>query len=433
MPDQPNVTNIPSARVEVIDPRTGLISREWYRFFFNLFNLAGSGGNQISLDDLQVGPPSQPVTGAGTVTSVGLALPTFMAVSGSPVTASGTLIGALVTQSVNTLFAGPSSGGAADPTFRALATADIPSAALNKVDDTNVTMTLSGSPSTALIAATTMELGWTGQLAVSRGGTGVALTTSNFVFAGPASGSPAAPTFRALTTSDLSSLGYVVSVSGTAGRVTSTGGIGPIIDLASGVITAGTTGSITAIPVITVDTYGRVTNITTAANPQGTVTSVALALPSIMSVSGSPVTSSGTLTGALTTQAVNTVFAGPSSGAAAAPTFRALTTADIPALGGATISNDTTTATNLFPLFATATSGALTSVNTGNANLLYKPSTGELTSSAMISSNGIQINSKTVATSYTIATGNNGLSAGPVSVSTGITVTVSTGSTWTVV
>jgi len=177
-----------------------------------------------------------------------------------------------------------------------------------------------------------MALGWTGQLAVSRGGTGAALTTANFVFAGPTSGAPAAPTFRALTTADLSSLGYVTSVSGTTGRITSTGGTAPIIDLASGVIAAGTTGSVTAIPVITVDTYGRVTSITTAANPQGTVTSVGLSLPSIMSVSGSPVTSSGTLTGTLTTQAVNAIFAGPSSGAAAAPTFRALATADIPAL-----------------------------------------------------------------------------------------------------
>jgi len=228
MPDQLNITNIPSSRVDFIDKRTGMISREWYRFFLNLFNLAGGGGNQTSLDDLQIGPPPQPTTSTST----------------------------------------------------------------------------------------------------------------------------------------------------------------------------------------------------------GTVTSVALALPSIMEVSGSPVTTSGTLTGTLTTQAVNVIFAGPSSGAAAVPTFRALTTADIPALG---ISNDTTTATNLFPLFSTATSGALTSVNTGNANLLYKPSTGELTASAHVSSNGIQINATTVATSYTIATGNNGLSAGPVSVNSGITVTVSTGSTWVVV
>jgi hypothetical protein len=43
----------------LIDENTGLMSREWYRFFYNLFVLAGSGGNQITLDDLQVGPPSQ--------------------------------------------------------------------------------------------------------------------------------------------------------------------------------------------------------------------------------------------------------------------------------------------------------------------------------------------------------------------------------------
>ena len=67
---------------------------------------------------------------------------------------------------------------------------------------------------------------------------------------------------------------YVTSVSGTTGRITSTGGTTPVIDLASGIATAGTTGSATLIPVVTIDTYGRVTSITTAANPQGTVTSV---------------------------------------------------------------------------------------------------------------------------------------------------------------
>jgi len=67
---------------------------------------------------------------------------------------------------------------------------------------------------------------------------------------------------------------YVNSVSGTTGRITSTGGTTPVIDLTSGVATAGTTGSATLIPVVTIDTYGRVTGITTAANPQGTVTSV---------------------------------------------------------------------------------------------------------------------------------------------------------------
>lgn len=62
----------------------------------------------------------------------------------------------------------------------------------------------------------------------------------------------------------------------------------------------------------------------------GSVTSVGLSLPSIFTVTNSPVTSAGTLTGTLVSQSANTVFAGPSSGAAAAPTFRALTPSDLP-------------------------------------------------------------------------------------------------------
>jgi len=51
-----NVTNIPAARVEVIDQRTGLMSREWYRFFLNLFQLTGNGSTDVSLEDLQLAP-----------------------------------------------------------------------------------------------------------------------------------------------------------------------------------------------------------------------------------------------------------------------------------------------------------------------------------------------------------------------------------------
>lgn len=43
--------------------------------------------------------------------------------------------------------------------------------ALTKVDDTNVTLTLGGTPSTALLQATSLTLGWTGVLASGRGGT----------------------------------------------------------------------------------------------------------------------------------------------------------------------------------------------------------------------------------------------------------------------
>lgn len=67
------------------------------------------------------------------------------------------------------------------PTSGTLATtAQIPSgAALTKTDDTNVTLTLGGSPTTALVNAASLTLGWTGQLGLTRGGTAASLTASN--------------------------------------------------------------------------------------------------------------------------------------------------------------------------------------------------------------------------------------------------------------
>ena len=102
-------------------------------------------------------------------------------------------------------------------------------------------------------------------------------------------------------------------------------------------------------------------------------------------------------------------------------------------VGGSAISNDTSTSTNLYPLFAAATTGTATSVYTSNAQYLFKPSTGELSVKAPRASNGIVVNSATISSDYTIATGDNGGSFGPVSVASGITVTVSSGSVWTVV
>jgi len=52
-----NLTNITPPRVPLLDPRSGMISREWYRFFLNLFELTGGGQNTTSLKDVQLGPP----------------------------------------------------------------------------------------------------------------------------------------------------------------------------------------------------------------------------------------------------------------------------------------------------------------------------------------------------------------------------------------
>jgi hypothetical protein len=101
------------------------------------------------------------------------------------------------------------------PTSGTLATtSQLPTpSALTKVDDTNVTLTLGGTPSTALLQATSITAGWSGQLAVSRGGTGVASNTAYAVLCG-----------------GTTSTGAVQSVAsvGTAGQVLTSNGAGAL-------------------------------------------------------------------------------------------------------------------------------------------------------------------------------------------------------------
>jgi hypothetical protein len=103
------------------------------------------------------------------------------------------------------------------------------------------------------------------------------------------------------------------------------------------------------------------------------------------------------------------------------------------AAGGLSLSNDTSTASNLYPLFANATTGTASTAYTSNAKLLYKPSTGELQASEVVASNGIFVNNGTVSSSYTVATGNNGFTVGPVTVASGQSVTISSGQRWVVI
>lgn len=93
-------------------------------------------GSGLSLASLTAGAGINITTGAGAitinnagVTSVALTLPSSLfSVTGSPVTTTGTLAGSLLTQTANTIFAGPSSGGATTPTFRALTLTDLATA-----------------------------------------------------------------------------------------------------------------------------------------------------------------------------------------------------------------------------------------------------------------------------------------------------------------
>ena len=86
--------------------------------------------------------------------------------------------------------------------------------------------------------------------------------------------------------------------------------------------------------------------------------SVGLGMPSIFGVSGSPLTSGGTINVTLNSAAANTFFAGPTSGAGATPAFRALVTADIPSLDTSIIGSGVFPSTRLPPCGASGGSHA---------------------------------------------------------------------------
>jgi len=183
---------------------------------------------------------------------------------------------------------------------------------------------------------------------------------------------------------------------------------------------------------------GTVTNLTGTAsiNINGTVgatTPAAGAFTSITASSDSTFTSTGALSISKGTTGQRPT---PASGMLRFNTttteFEGYNGTAWASVGGAALSNDTSTATNVFPLFANATSGTASTLFTSNAKFLYKPSTGELSSSVVNASNGIYVNSQSIAVSYTIAVGYSAMSSGPVTIASGQSVTVSSGSRWVV-
>jgi hypothetical protein len=316
------------------------------------------------------------------VTSVGLAAPAEFVVSNSPVTSIGNLTLAWAT--VNTaglVFASPSATSGT-PGFRALLATDIPgldaaklvSGVINTArlgsgtadstkylrgDGTWSTITVSGGTVTSVALTLPSEFSVTGSPVTTTGTLAAtwAAQNVNLVFAGPVSGGAAAPGFRALVAADIPNLA--------AGKITSgVFDIGLIPDLDAAKIISGTFGTgripgLDAAKIVsgvfdvarlgtgTADNtkYLRGDGTWAIVAASGSVTSVGLSLPTEFTITGSPVTSSGTLSASWATQNVNLVFAGPASGIAAAPGFRALVAADIPALDAAKISSGTFSAT----------------------------------------------------------------------------------------
>lgn len=118
----------------------------------------------------------------------------------------------------------------------------------------------------------------------------------------------------------------------------------------------------------------------------GTVTSVQITVPSRETVSGGPITSSGTFAISDNSQTSNTFFMGPTSGATATPGFRALVAADIPA--------------NLAPQFnaANVTNLNASELRSGTIPNAVFPATLPVASGANLTSlNGSSVSSGTVA------------------------------------
>lgn len=150
----------------------------------------------------------------------------------------------------------------------------------------------------------------------------LASQAQNLVFASP-DGSSGTPGYRTLTPGDIPSLNASIIGAGTL----------PIARGGTGQVTANT--AFNAFVPNQTSNAGKVlstdgTNTSwIAAGGAGTVTSVAMSVPSIFTVAGSPVTASGTLAVSLASQTANYFLAAP-NGSSGVPTFRAPVAADLP-------------------------------------------------------------------------------------------------------
>jgi hypothetical protein len=138
---------------------------------------AGSGAELRVLQDYNWWNLTQGGSSVGTVTSVGLTMPAEFSVAGSPVINNGTLAVTRSTQLANSVFAGPTSGGAAQPGFRPLGTADLPAITLANLTDFNI----SGATDKDLLvydSASSKWLNQRGKYIVSAFGGSAVLTNS---------------------------------------------------------------------------------------------------------------------------------------------------------------------------------------------------------------------------------------------------------------
>ena len=431
-----NITNIPAPRVPFIDERTGLMSREWYRFFLNLSILTGSGSNPTTLDELQIGPPNpqdltelliqinqnvapqyedqsgdflktldtaqlmsmmsqfanaeaaiqgaylQPVVQTGTIANYNL--------DGSP-TAGGVAYGtgpALAVSAAGTLGQVLTSAGAGTPTWSAAATGTVTSVSV--VSANGLAGTVATSTTTPAITLSTTVTGL-----LKGNGTAISAATSGTDYAPATSGTSilygngaggfsnvtigTGVAFSGGTLSATGSGGTVTSVTGTA-PVVSSGGATPAISMAAA--TTSVNGYLTSTDWTTFNSKGS--GSVTSVSFTGGVVSVATptttpALTVAGTTGGIVYFSSGTTWATSAALAASAIVLG--GGAGAAPATTTTGTGVVNALG-----------------VNTGTAGAFVV----NGGALGTPSSGTVTN--LTGTASININGTVGATTATTAT-----------------------------
>jgi len=248
---------------------------------------------------------------------------------------------------------------------------------------------------------------------------------------------------------------YVTSVSGTTGRVTSTGGTTPVIDLANTTVTAGAYGDAGNVATFTVDAYGR---LTAAANAAISISvgQVSGAVPNTRNINtGTGLTGGGNLSADLTlsvTANSTQQLVGVQNNGVAVATRQiinfvpgnnvTLTAADdsgagranvtISASGGLALTNDNSTNATRYITLTANSSGTITAANVATTKLSFNPSTGKLNASLFQAENGIYINKKTVSSNVSVDAGYSAMSVGVVTIDSGVSVTLANASRWVV-
>ena len=181
-----------------------------------------------------------------------------------------------------------------------------------------------------------------------------------------------------------------------------------------------------------------VATLTGIAYGNGTSAFTAASTAQVLSVIGTvPIANGGT---ASTTLAANNVLLG--NGTSALQVVSPSTSGNVltsngttwqstalPA-AGVTVTNDTTTATALYPTFTSATTGSISGLSVTSTKYTFVPTTGALTAPEIVASNGLVVNNATVSTSFTIPTGYNATATGPMTIASGAVVSIPAGSRW---